>query len=78
MKTACKVLSVGTDVHVYYYGSAYVIIAFSRAPRNTGTLGCSNESSYRVTRASGLVLQFDGCVEAHRRVLPTFSQLPPN
>jgi len=68
----------GTEVHVYLDGSAYVIVAFSRASANTGTLGCSNESSYRVTRATGHVLQFDGCVEAHHRVLPTLSQLPPN
>jgi hypothetical protein len=67
----------GTDVHLYYYGSTYVIVAFSRNSTNTNVLGCSNESSYRVSRATGEVLQFDGCVESHRRVLPTFSQLPP-
>lgn len=68
----------GTEVHVYFYGSEYVIVSFSRVSTTQGTLGCANESSYRVTRSSGEILQFDGCVEPHRRVLPTFSQLPPN
>jgi len=68
----------GTDVRVYYYGTTYVIVGFERVSSSPGTLGCANESSYRVTRSTGGVLQFDGCVEPHRRVLPTFSQLPPD
>ncbi len=70
----------GTAVLVYAYGSSYVIVAFAASRVSSGgqlALGCKSEASYRVTLRSSQVYQFDGCVEARVRSLPTLSQLPP-
>lgn len=76
--TALRVGDPNVDVHLYAYGTKYAVVALSRVHGAPTQLGCSNEASYRVTLSSGTVFPFDGCVEAHTRTLPTFSELPPN
>ncbi len=65
------------SVVVYRYDNAYAIVSISNIPLHPTTLGCNHELSLRITIQTGNVVPFDGCVEVHKHILPSFSQLPP-
>lgn len=78
---SADVQSASTGVIMEDYDHRYIIVMLSdNSPKYDAqgqrVLGCSGEEYYRIDPASTTVLPFDGCVEGHQRVLPSFSQLP--
>src|SRR6185312_5770923 len=68
--------SARTQTLVYTYGKNYVVVVTSAIPDlsdKTIPLNCQSVAYFRVEPSTGRVLQYDGCVEAHVRTLPTFS-----
>ena len=72
-----SVLNKQNTVTAYQYGTDYVIVAVVGTAANSKIYGCVNQATYRVNVHSFSAIQFDGCVEGHKRTLPSFGQLPP-
>lgn len=73
--------SPSTGVILENYGQRYVIVmlvdnSVKQDAEGKRILGCSGSEYYRVDKTTLVVSPFDGCVEGHQHVLPSFSQLP--
>jgi hypothetical protein len=67
----------GTSTMMAAYGPYVLIMFWNKPDEPMVLLSCKGLEYYRVDPRTHAVLPFDGCVEAHDRVLPGLNQLPP-